>query len=136
MWATSNDINLNDWFLVLGIIEYRGTKDGDYHLLSPLLKIHIHIHDRLHERNVVPCSMLVGGNLQTEVLFPLNLPCPPKNKCEAHFFRFPSIAAIHRFFVHPQRDDNFDEKVISYPICPRLVQKYAFLRGAVMAVRS
>lgn len=69
MWATSNDINLSDLFYLILGIEYRGKEDGDYHLLSPLLKIHIYIHDRLHERYVVPCSMLMLAEISKQRFF-------------------------------------------------------------------
>lgn len=107
----------------------------DYHLRSPLLKILTHLHDRLHERYVVPCSMLMLEEISKQVLFCLNLPCPPKSNARLISFAFPeshpfigSLSIFNGMIIL--------KKVISYPICPCLVQEHAFLRGAVLAVRS
>lgn len=87
----------------------------DYHLLSPLLKIHTHhLHHRLHERYVVPCSVLMLEEISRGSFLPQSS-TSSKEQCEAHFVRFSSIASIYRFLAHLQRDDNLKKKLFPIP---------------------
>lgn len=53
-----------------------------------------------------------------------------KKQCEAHCVRFASIASIHRFFAHLQRDDNLKKKSYLLSHLPVFGSRIRFPQGS------